>query len=59
MKSTAIVAMEASFYVNPLTWLQRTLEASHILRVLEILEILEIFQIGKDCNDASLGVSGK
>jgi hypothetical protein len=32
MKSNATTTMEAPFHINPLTWLWRTLEASHILR---------------------------
>jgi hypothetical protein len=57
MKSNVVATMEAPFYVNPLTWLWRTLEVSHILRAFKILGILEIFQIGKDCNNVSLGVN--
>jgi hypothetical protein len=32
MKSNVVATMEAPFHVNPLTWLWKTLEASHILR---------------------------
>ncbi len=56
MKSNVVTSIEAPFYVNPLTQLWRTLEDSHILKV---FKIFENFQIGKDCNDANLGVSGR
>ncbi len=52
MKSNATITMEAPFHVNPLTRLWRTLvEAFRISRH-------SFFQTSKDCNSASVGVSG-
>ncbi len=52
MKSNIAIAMEAPFHVNPLTQLWRTL-----VKAFRILKH-SFFQTNKDCNSASVGVSG-
>jgi hypothetical protein len=45
MKSNVAATMEVPFHVNPLTWIWRTLEASHILRH-SFLNFFKLAKIG-------------